>query len=79
MKITISPEQAIAAHAEWLVDRWFAYVGTTAGFDWFWAYIASQVTVAALRGAARVLKIDRPAKTRPGLREQFAAKWSEVS
>jgi hypothetical protein len=72
----MTPEESVTAYAEWTVERWFAYVGTTMTFTGFWDSIASQVTVAVLRDAARILKIDKPAKTRSALREQFAVAWT---
>ena len=70
-------EQSTNADVEWFVQRWLAYVSNHGSFAWFWDSIASQVTVPVLRDAARVLKIKAPAKTRAGLRGQFATKWTE--
>ena len=72
----MTPKESVAAYAEWIVDRWFAYINTTTTFAGFWDSIASQVTVAVLRDAARILKIANPGKTRAALREQYAAAWT---
>ena len=71
----MTPNESVTAYAEWFVARWFTCMGNQNSFVWFWDSIASQVTVAVLRDAARTLKIKNPAKTRTDLREQFAAKW----
>ena len=71
----MNAEESVAAHAKWLVARIHANKQAGSDFSWFWESIVSQFTVAVLRDAARILKIERPAKTRAALREQFAAAW----
>ena len=62
-------------NADWFCDRFFAETRSGFGFDAMWRDYAKHLTVNDLRAAARILKIDKPAKTRAALREQFAAAW----
>ncbi len=63
------------ANAEWFCDRFFSEIRSGFGFDAMWRDYAKHLTVPDLRAAARILKIDKPAKTRDALREQFAVAW----
>ena len=68
-------QESVAKYAEWFTGQWRRYSGGAFSFAWFWDSIASQVTVAVLCDAARILNIANPGKTRSALRAQFAAAW----